>query len=200
MFDHRKNLANNKQNRTSSREMARKLYLSYPTSVLIDDPETEYVIRNRFASLYTVPLAAVQIIGSAKTGFSLVKNSEFIPMTSDLDVAIIDAGLFQRFWEEAYETSRGFEANRFQDPQKDGQVVVGAGQRRFLTYLQRGIIAPAYLPPGNLRQKLIADSERISASYRKHFAKISAFFYASELFFQSKQEDAIEKHWQQDPT
>lgn len=198
MFDHRKNLADNKQSRTSSREMARKLYLSYPTCALSEDPETEYTIRNRFASLYTVPLAAVQIIGSAKTGFSLVKKSAFVPKTSDLDVAIIDARLFQLFWEEAYEISRGFEANRFQDPLRDGLVIVGGGQRRFLDYLQRGIIAPEYLPPGNLRQKLIADSERISASNRQNFAKISAFFYASELFFQSKQQDAVEKHWRQD--
>jgi hypothetical protein len=198
MFNHRKNLADNKQNRTSPREMARKLYLSYPTSVLSEDPETEYSIRNRFAALYSVPLAAVQIIGSAKTGFSLVKKSAFDPMTSDLDVAIIDAGLFRGFWEDAYETSRGFQETRFQDPLKDGQVIVGGGQRRFLSYLQRGIIAPAYLPPGHLRQRLIADSERISDSHRKHFAKISAFFYASELFFQSKQEDAVEKHWRQD--
>jgi hypothetical protein len=198
MFDHRKNLADNRQNRTSSREMARKLYLSYPTCALIEDPETEYAIRNRFASLYAVPLTAVQIIGSAKTGFSLVKSSAFIPKTSDLDVAIIEARLFQSFWEDAYETSRGFEATRFQDPVLDGRTIIGGGQQRFLSYLQRGIIAPEYLPPGHLRQRLIADGERISASHRQHFAKISAFFYASELFFQSKQQDAVEKHWRQD--
>lgn len=198
MFDHRKNLADNRSSRTSPREMARKLYLSYPTCVLAEDPETEYAIRNRFASLYNIPLAGIQIIGSAKTGFSLIKDTAFQPKTSDLDVAIIDARIFQQFWEDAYETSRGFEATRFQDPLKDGVRVVGGGRERFLAYLQRGIIAPEYLPPGHLRQRLIADGERVSATYRMHFAKISAYFYASELFFQSKQQDAIETHWNED--
>jgi len=178
--------------------MARKLYLSYPTCALADDPETEYAIRNRFASLYNVPLTGVQVIGSAKTGFSLIKKSAFAASTSDLDVAVIDARLFHHFWEDAYETSRGFEANRFQDPLQGGEVIVGGGQRRFLTYLQRGIIAPDFLPPGHLRQRLIADAERISSNHKQQFAKVSAFFYASELFFQSKQQDAIEKHWRQD--
>jgi hypothetical protein len=198
MFSHRKNLAENRTSRTTSREMARKLYLSYPTCVLAEDPETEYSIRNRFALLYNIPLASVQIIGSAKTGFSLIKNSEFQPQTSDLDVAIIDPRIFQQFWEDAYETSRGFEATRFQDPLKDGALLVGGGQKRFIAYLQRGIIAPDFLPSGNLRQRLIADSERISSNYRAYFGKISAFFYASEIFFQSKQQDAIETHWNED--
>lgn len=198
MFDHRQNLKQNKQDRTSPREMARKLYLSYPTCALSDDPETEYAIRNRFATLYSVPLSGVQIIGSAKTGFSLIKKSAFTPKTSDLDVAIIDGRLFHQFWEDAYETSHGFEASRFQDPFHNGKNLIGEGQRRFLSYLQRGIIAPDYLPPGHLRQRLIADANRISSSHKLHFAKISAFIYASELFFQSKQLDAIEKHWQQD--
>lgn len=198
MFDHRKNLDQNRRNRTSSREMARKLYLSYPTCALVDDPETEYKIRNRFALLYAVPLAGVQIIGSAKTGFSLVKNSAFTLKRSDLDIAIIDARLFQNFWEEAYEISRGFEENRFQDPVLEGKIVVGGGKARFLSYLQRGIIAPEFLPPGNLRRRLIEDAGRISLDYNQHFKKVSAFFYASELFFQSKQQDAVDKHWQQD--
>lgn len=200
MFDHRQNLDENRKSRTSPREMARKLYLSYPTCALAEDPEPEYEIRNRFALLYNVPLSGVQIIGSAKTGFSLIKRSAFAQKTSDLDVAVVDARLFHQFWEDAYETSRGFEANRFQDPLQDGQVLVGGGQRRFLSYLQRGIIAPDYLPPGHLRQRLIADAERVSAHHKQHFAKVSAFFYASELFFQSKQQDAVEKHWRQDPT
>lgn len=197
MFDHRGNLEENRKCRTTAREMARKLYLSYPTCALAEDPETEYAIRNRFALMYQVPLSSVQIIGSAKTGFSLIKKSNFTSKISDLDVAVIDGRLFYQFWEDAYDTSRGFEANRFQDPLKDGKVIVGGGQQRFLSYLQRGIIAPDYLPPGHLRQRLIADAERISSDYEQHFAKISAFFYASELFFQSKQKDAVELHWQE---
>jgi hypothetical protein len=178
--------------------MARKLYLSYPTNALSNDPEAEYAIRNRFASVYNVPLSAVQIIGSAKTGFSLIKKSIFNPKTSDLDVAIIDGRLFHQFWEDAYETSYGFEATRFQDPLHEGKILIGGGKTRFLSYLQRGIIAPNFLPSGHLRQRLIADADRISSNHKQQFKTISAFIYASELFFQRKQLEAIETHWQQD--
>jgi len=196
MFDHRENLEENRKIRTSSREMARKLYLSYPTCALAEDPETEYSIRNRFALLYQVPLSSVQIIGSAKTGFSLIKKSNFTPALSDLDIAVIYGRLFYQVWEDAYETSHGFEANRFQDPlDQNSVVIVGGGQQRFLSYLQRGIIAPDFLPSGTLRQRLIGDAARISTGFKKNFSKISAFFYASELFFQKKQIDAVEKHW-----
>lgn len=195
MFNHRLNLASNKSSRTTTREMARKLYMSYPTCVLADDPETEYSIRNRYAQLYQVPLAAIHIIGSAKTGFSLIKNKKFELGISDLDIAVVDIDLFKKFWEEAFELSKGFQANRFQDPLLDGEVVIGGGQKRFLEYLQKGIIAPDFLPAGSLRARLTNDSARVSKDYKHIFGKISAFFYASELFFQDKQQFAIQNHW-----
>jgi hypothetical protein len=196
MFDHRINLRDNKSKRTSPKEMARKLYLSFPTCNVATEPEVEYEIRNKYANSYDVPLSCVQLIGSGKTGFSLVKNTEFTPGRSDLDLAVIDQRLFARLWEEAHQASNGFEPNRFTDPVIDGQAIVGGAHRRFLDYLARGIIAPDFLPSGSLRQRLIGNADRISGQYRNYFKKTSAFFYASEYFFQLKQQDAILKHWE----
>lgn len=196
MWDYKKNLEDNRIRRTTSGEMARKLFLSYPTSAFIDDHEVEFEIRDRVRRLYQIPISSVQVIGSAKTGFSLIKKTDFKKGISDLDLAIIDPAIFTKIWEEAHDISRGFEATRFTDlPQSNGQIVHGSGQKRFLQYLQRGIIAPDFLPQGELRRKIISDFSRITKSHENSFSKISAFFYASEYFFQAKQKESIDQHW-----
>lgn len=197
MWDYKANLQKNRIEKTNSGEMARKLFLSYPTCVFIDDHEVEFSIRDRVRKLYQVPLSSVQVIGSAKTGFSLVKKTEFKKGASDLDLAIIDPTMFAKIWEEAHEMSRGFEATRFNDlPDASGQIVIGSGQKRFLQYIQRGIISPDYLPQGEPRRRIIADFARVTQTYQDSFSKISAFFYSSEYFFQVKQTEAINKHWE----
>lgn len=197
MFDYKKNLQENKERRSSSKEMARKLYLSYPTSVFAEKHEVEYEIRNRVRILYQVPIASVQVIGSAKTGFSLIKRTDFKKGVSDLDLAIIDPTLFNRLWEEAYEASNGFQAHKFQDTVVGGVNKVGSGRDRFLDYLHRGIVAPEFLPSGPYRAKIFSDFDRITKSYQDEFKKISAFFYCNEFFLQEKLKDTIDKHWAQ---
>jgi hypothetical protein len=197
MWDYRVNLEKNRLEKTSSGEMARKLFLSYPTCVFIDDHEVEFSIRDRVRRLYQIPLSSVQIIGSAKTGFSLVKKTEFKKGASDLDLAIIDPAMFAKIWEEAHQISNGFEATKFNDlPNAEGEILIGSGQKRFLQYIQRGIIAPDFLPQGELRRNILANFARVTQSYRDNFSKISAFFYFSEYFFQVKQTEAIDKHWE----
>lgn len=197
MWDYKNNLEENRSKKTNSGEMARKLFLSYPTCAFIDDHELEFSIRDRVRKLYQIPLSSVQVIGSAKTGFSLVKNTEFKKGVSDLDLAIIDHTMFAKIWEEAHEMSLGFEATRFNDFRTvAGEIVPGSGQKRFLQYLQRGIIAPDFLPQGEPRRKILADFARVTQSHEDSFSKISAFFYASEYFFQVKQKEAVDKHWE----
>jgi len=197
VWDYKKNLEENRSRKTNSGEMARKLYLSYPTCAFNDDYEAEFSIRDRVRKLYQIPLSSVQVIGSAKTGFSLIKNTDFKKGASDLDLAIIDPTMFAKIWEEAHEMSRGFEATRFNDFREgNGQIVTGSGQKRFLQYLQRGIIAPDFLPQGELRRRILADFARVTQSHQDCFSKISAFFYAGEYFFQVKQREAVEMHWE----
>lgn len=196
MFDYRRNLTENKTRSTSTGEMARKLYLSYPTCVFAEIPEVEYAVRDAASRLYSVPLTAIQVTGSAKTGFSLIKETDFDPMKSDLDLAVIDQRFFSFLWEESYIASNGFSADRFEDPlDEKGERALGAGRLRFLKYVQRGIISPYFMPASQLRAELLRDVARLGADHRKNFKKITVFFYASEFFFHSKQEDSINKHW-----
>ena len=196
MWDYKKNLAENKGKRTKSSEMARKLFLSYPTCAFFDDHEVEFAIRDRVRKIYNIPISSVQVTGSAKTGFSLIKKTDFKRGSSDLDLAIIDLRLFSTIWEEAHESSNGFEATRFVDIAKDGEIQIGSGQRRFLHYLHRGIISPEFLPSGDVRRRIIETFAKITKDHQDSFSKISAFFYSTEYFFQTKQKEAIDKHWE----
>ena len=197
MLDYKENLKENKRRRSTSREMARKLYLSYPTSAFVDKHEVEYEIRNRVRNLYQIPISSVQVIGSAKTGFSLIKKTDFKRGESDLDLAVVDVSLFNRLWETSYEASNGFEANKFQDILINGVAKAGSGKERFLDYLYRGVISPDFLPAGTYRAKIFQDFARITDSYKDDFKKISAFFYCNEFFLQEKLKDTIDKHWAQ---
>lgn len=196
-MDYKKSLLENKRSRATPTEMARKLYLSYPTAAFADKHDTEYTIRDRVRRLHNVPIASVHVIGSAKTGFSLIKKTDFEAGKSDLDLAVVDLRLFNEMWETAYELSNGYDATKFKDlpDQRTGEIVAGSGRARFLNYLQRGIIAPDFMPSGWLRARIIGDYARISDEYRTHFKKISSFFYANEFFFQEKLKDTITSHW-----
>lgn len=195
-MDYKKILADNKTAKTSSGDMAKKLYLSFPTDVFRNAAEVEFEIINRVANQYRVPISSVHIIGSAKTGFSLIKGTQFKPSISDLDLAIVDSNCFKDIWEEAHLISNGFSADRFQDPVVRGERNVGIGQERFLSYIQRGIIAPEFLPTGRLRSEILQNNQRIGSNYTRLFGKISVFFYLSEFFFKIKLQETINKYWE----
>ena len=63
-----------------------------------------YRLRSEGASLYDLHPSAVVVVGSCRTGFSISKK-EFKPryrpfnQDSDIDVAVVSASLFDRFWE-----------------------------------------------------------------------------------------------------
>ncbi|HEL7751990.1 TPA: hypothetical protein UL761_003585 [Stenotrophomonas maltophilia] len=48
------------------------------------------------SQLLAVPVADIQIVGSARFGFSLRDGAPFDPSFSDLDLAVVNAGLYQR--------------------------------------------------------------------------------------------------------
>ena len=59
-------------------------------------PDTLAPLLQAVSELLAVPVADVRIVGSARFGFSLRDGTTFDPSFSDLDLAIVNAGLFQR--------------------------------------------------------------------------------------------------------
>lgn len=174
--------------------MARKVFLSFPTFAFASDQELEFELMDKVAKFFNVPFAGVQVVGSAKTGFSLIKDTAFNPIASDLDIALVDRDLFAKYWEISFKRSNGFEVGAFQIV---GQGPRAAGDRRkqFLGLLQKGIISPDLFPQCVERGELEAHFQTLSLGYSRYFSKISAFIYASENFFEAKQVDAINHYW-----
>lgn len=183
-----------KNNGVSAVTMARKVFLSFPTHAFADDQELEFELVDKVALFFKVPFTGVQIVGSAKTGFSLIKGTEFNATRSDLDIALVDRELFSKYWEIAFKRSSGFEVGPFQQVGQD-QRNAAERRKRFLQLLQKGIISPNFFPQCVERGELEAQFLDLSHGYSSHFSKISAFIYASETFFEAKQEDAINHYW-----
>lgn len=78
------------------------------------DSESLAPLLRGVSQLLAVPVADVQIVGSARFGFSLRDGAAFDPAFSDLDLAIVNAGLYQRC---SAPTAASADAARF--PERD---------------------------------------------------------------------------------
>jgi len=63
-------------------------------------PPTWEQFRSELASLLGIESADITVVGSARLGFSLKPNNNLKSFTdkSDIDVVVVDAGLFDRLW------------------------------------------------------------------------------------------------------
>jgi len=170
-------------------EIVRKVYLAYPTKVLVGDEERQYKILNAISCFLKVPIMSIQIAGSAKTGRSFHKQKDFVPGDSDLDVAVIDAGLYQRYMEAIFLVTKGYADNsRF--PLKNGKPVLD----EYRSYLNRGIFRPDLMPSCEERKSWNAFFGKLSREHGDLFKSINACIYMSQAFFESKQRSAIKSY------
>jgi hypothetical protein len=169
-------------------KIARKIYLTYPTHAFVGEEERQYVIVDSIADFFSVPINAVQVAGSAKTGHSFHKSSVFVPGCSDLDVAIIDSGLYSKYMERVCAITRGYkDRSKFPVSQKSSTVDT------YLSYLSRGIFRPDLMPMGRERSNIMDFFGLLSSRHGDLFSSINAAIYLSQGFFEVKQRSAISK-------
>jgi len=167
-------------------EIARKVFLTYPTKAFVGNEEQQFEILNDVASHFSVPITCIQVAGSAKLGYSIHKKAPFTPGQSDLDLAIIDAPLFSRYLEIGLKLSRGYsDGTAF--PTRDG----ASSMAEYLRYVARGIFRPDLMPIGPQRAEWNNFFGRVSSRHSKLFKSISAAIYISQPCFESKQRSAI---------
>ncbi|MHA6881556.1 hypothetical protein [Ralstonia pseudosolanacearum] len=162
----------------SSSQIARRLYLSYPTFAFSECPEREFNLKNRISEQYKVDIFSVHFGGSGKTGESYHKSSEFSPGKSDLDAAIISPSLFLGYLEIASETTEEFR-DRTRFPNIDEY-------KRFVGYLQRGIFVPELMPTCKEKIEWTAFFNNISADYTDLFDNINCWIYSTQKVFEMK--------------
>ncbi len=169
--------------------VSRKIYLSFPTSVFLDDYPLEFDIKNEIHMGLDVPFMSIQIVGSSKTGYSYVHDREFIPGESDLDVAIIDKASFIEMLDYTHELTNGYS--------NDELFVHPNHATRFRAEIKYGSITPYFLPIGDLREKWIIFFRTLSNKHSRLFGNINAKVYASQFLFEMAQYRAIEEYFKE---
>lgn len=172
----------------SHSEIARKIYLTYPTKAFVGAEEQQYLIVNEIALFFDVPITAIQVAGSAKTGRSFYRRQDFIPGTSDLDVAIVDTRLFVKYSEIVFTRSKGY-SDQVLFPIRNG----ASTYQEYVQYLSKGIFRPDLMVTGPERASWNNFFGQLSSKHQNLFGTITACIYMSELFFESKQRSSIKR-------
>lgn len=163
-------------------EIARKIYLTYPTSALIGNEERQFQILNEISEYFNIPITNVQVVGSAKTGYSFHKRTNFDSKTSDLDIAIIDANLFISYSEWVLKATDGF-SNRVDFPIIDGK----STYQQYINCIAKGIFRPDLMPSGKKRLSWLKFFGGLSSKNKDIFKSINAGIYLSQTYFEYKQ-------------
>ncbi len=168
--------------------IARKIFLTYPTKIFTGSEDLGFEICNVVSCFFKIPINHIQFSGSGKVGYSYFKNREFIPGKSDLDIAIVDLQLFNKYSEIVYGITKGFtDLTKF--PTKDDTSVY----HQYLRTLVRGFFRPDLMPYCPQKNEWFKFFNNLSSKYYKLFKNINAGIYASQYFFEQKQIDVVEK-------
>ncbi len=166
----------------SSERIVRRLFYfrRSPITVVHEDPIFD--IFDSVAARFNVPFKSIYVSGSAQTGHSLYKNRDFIESESDLDLAIVDANLFQRYAEISYVVTKGYSDLRSFQTRRD----VNDVPQFFKKNLARGWFRPDLMP--NCRQKTEWHSffQGLSNKYINTFKGVSCGIYLSQTFFEGR--------------
>lgn len=169
--------------------IARKIFLSYPTAVFINNEDLEFEILNDIKDFFGIPFSSIKIVGSSKTQKSLHKENSFTPGVSDLDVAIIDSSLFLKYIEISYKATKGYtDLTKFR--RKNGVAVYG----EFFKYITKGIFRPDLMPRCIEGTDWKSFFSKISAKHIETFKSVNAGIYASEYVFEEKHSQLIENY------
>jgi hypothetical protein len=169
--------------------IARKIFLSYETEVFKSDPDAEFYIKNNISLKFEIPFSSIQVAGSSKTGFSFFKDKKFEPGISDLDIAIISLPLFNKFVEKTHHLTQGYT-----DLTKFPIIKNISTEHQFRRGLSNGFVNPYYMVNSLFKSNWIDFFNSLSNNYYHMFKNINGGIYASEYFFEYKQEECIRKY------
>ena len=174
----------------SSLTIARRIYFLSRTAAFEKEPDRELQVYLDVSKFFDIPFNSIQIVGSAKTGISLVKNTPFTAEGSDIDIAVVDQSLFMHYVERAFTISEGYVRNDlFPKNRNDGKPTTNY----FKECLAKGIFRPDLMPHCPERADWMNFFSKLSSSHREFCDGMSAAIYASSVFFEWKQKIVIDK-------
>ena len=150
------------------------------------DRDRQFSIRTAISQFFEVPYSAVHFCGSAHLGFSIHKDRLFVPKESDLDVACVDTGLFQRAWQDVISASRAFsDQSRFRT-RNDEHIRLFKDQ-----ILRRGMIRIQMMPHSTLSANWLGLENSLSKEHGDVFRNVTICIYINEYAFCWKQDSAL---------
>ncbi|MEH7442066.1 hypothetical protein V7201_06965 [Bacillus sp. JJ1122] len=175
---------------TAKEDLVRKLYICYPTKAFLGKEDIGFQIFDEISNFFSIPFNQVQVVGSAKTGKSYFKFTEFIEGKSDLDIAIISPELYMRYVELSYKVTNGYRDQSLFNLNKKNVSNI----HEFKKCITNGIFRPDLMPNCPQRKEWWTFFNKLSNKHHKLFKNINAGIYATQYFFEFKQIEGLDKY------
>lgn len=176
-----------KENNT--KEISTKLYLIRPSFILLEEnlDNVLYDIYKEISEKFNIPMSNIRITGSAHLGFSLKDDHDFTT-ESDLDIAIIDCYLFNKFLSNILNETKNYARNDsfFKNDKYDNL-------SSYKKNICMGKIHPLYFPTGEIKREWNSFFDSITRKHNEYFSKITACIFLSEECFRLSQENSLNK-------
>jgi hypothetical protein len=167
-------------------DRARRLYVQDRAVALEGKRDIEYEIKSGIRSYFEIPYTDVFFTGSTQIGFSPHKDTAFIPAQSDLDIACVNAALFQRAWIDVIEESRAFTNGAAFGTMKSSEIDFFKER-----IAKRGMIIIGQMPNSQLAIRWRQFESRLTRKYAGVFSRVSVAIYMNEYAFCWKQDSAL---------
>jgi hypothetical protein len=171
----------------SVEKVALCVYTTYQTVALKGLDDMKFDIMHEVAEKFEVDITNILIAGSAQTGESFHKEILFNPKTSDLDLSIVDANLFETCLKEVYIKTSDYE-NLADFPRKENISLY----QEYLINVARGFFRPDLMPNCKFKSEWFDFFRKLSSKYNSNFESINCGVYSSLFFFQMKQSNNIQ--------
>lgn len=166
-------------------DAAAAAFLSFMPDYFKDKVYLLHGIRRKVATKFSIDAHQIYVCGSSQLGYSYIKQKEFTPKESDLDLAIISSTLFSKYFSIAIKETNGFsDLIKFENQTQSSS---------FFSYISRyGMIRPDLFPRSTEKTLFFGFFDKLSSEYRDHFKNINSAIYVSETAFAFKQVKCIE--------
>lgn len=175
------------KNRDSPEKISLGVYVVYQTAAMKGLDDMKFDILYAISEHHKVDLNHVLIAGSAQTGESFHKETPFNPKTSDLDISIVDIGLYEKCLQATHTVTRDYSDLSEFPRKKDISVYAD-----FLENIGRGFFRPDLMPNCKFKNDWFEFYQTLSKKYQSNFKSINCGVYSSLHFFKMKQSNNIQ--------
>jgi hypothetical protein len=173
---------------TTPLDIAARVFVDASPAAFADRPDEHAQIVGEIARHLGVGTDRIFVTGSAQVGFSLMHGKPFAHGRSDLDFAIVDAALAQRYAGAVRRVTDGLRrVDAFTATHHADQRTPSHKRDAYLSFESDGLIRADLMPDCAERSEFLALFAGLSAAHATRYAEITGLVYASRDAFLRKQ-------------